>query len=95
MLSLLNGHEITYVSSNTPCQSDQEEEMHSEWFTLEFLNEIKCSSIPNHRLKLKTSVPIMLLRNIDQAKGLCNGTQLLSFKKKCHVCNCYYTEKHW
>ena len=30
----------------------------------------------NHKLKLETGVPIMLLRNIDQAKGLCNGTRL-------------------
>jgi len=45
-------------------------------FTYEFLNDIKCSRIPNHKLKLKIGVPIMLLRNIDQAKGLCNGTRL-------------------
>ena len=54
MLSLLSGEEIMYLSSDTPCQSDQDEEMQSEWFTSEFLNEIKCSGIPNHRLKLKT-----------------------------------------
>jgi len=40
------------------------------------LNDIKCSGIPNHRIKLKVGVPIMLLRNIDQANGLCNGTRL-------------------
>ena len=76
MLSLLSGEEITYLSSDTPCQSDQDEEMQSEWFTSDFLNEIKCSGILNHRFKLKTRVPIMLFRNIDQAKGLCNGTRL-------------------
>jgi len=32
--------------------------------------------IPNHCLKLKNGVPIMLLRNIDQANGLCNDTRL-------------------
>ena len=32
--------------------------------------------IPNYCLKLKTGVPIMLLRNIDQANGLCNDTRL-------------------
>jgi len=66
----LNGEEITYLNSDTPCQSDQDEEMQSEWFTSESLNEIKCSGILNHILKLKTGVPIMLLRNIDHAKGL-------------------------
>jgi len=42
----------------------------------EFLNEIKCSGIPNYRLHFKIGVPIMLLKNIDQANGLCNGTRL-------------------
>ncbi|XP_027905618.1 ATP-dependent DNA helicase PIF1-like [Vigna unguiculata] len=76
MLSLLGGEEVTYLSSDTPCQSDEQDEVQFEWFTSEFLNDIKCSGIPNHKLKLKTGVPIMLLRNIDQAKGLCNGTRL-------------------
>ncbi|XP_027941055.1 uncharacterized protein LOC114194844 [Vigna unguiculata] len=76
VLSLLGGEEVTYLSSDTPCQSDVQDESHFEWFTSEFLNDIKCSGIPNHKLKLKTGVPIMLLRNIDQAKGLCNGTRL-------------------
>jgi len=76
MLSLIGGEEVTYLSSDTPCQSDEQDEVQSEWFTSEFLNDIKCSGIPNHKLKLKTGVPIMLLRNIDQAKGLCNGTRL-------------------
>ncbi|XP_076931995.1 uncharacterized protein LOC143597361 [Bidens hawaiensis] len=31
---------------------------------------------PNHRLVLKVGVPIMLLRNINHKKGLCNGTRL-------------------
>ena len=64
ILSLLSDQEITYLSSDTSCQSDQEEEMQSERFTLEFLNDIKCSSILNCRLKLKTGVPIVLMRNI-------------------------------
>jgi ATP-dependent DNA helicase PIF1 len=32
--------------------------------------------LPNHEIKLKIGTPIMLLRNIDQAEGLCNGTRL-------------------
>jgi len=31
---------------------------------------------PNHCLKLKTGVPIILLKNIDQVNGLCNDTRL-------------------
>ena len=76
ILSLILGEEQIYLSSDTPCQSDDDQEIQGEWFTQEFLNDIKCSGIPNHRIKLKVGVPIMLLRNIDQANGLCNGTRL-------------------
>nr|XP_025692729.1 ATP-dependent DNA helicase PIF1-like [Arachis hypogaea] len=38
---------------------------------------IMCSGLPNHSLKLKIGVPIILLRNIDPAGGLCNGTRLV------------------
>ncbi|XP_015934121.1 uncharacterized protein LOC107460280 [Arachis duranensis] len=33
--------------------------------------------IPNHVLKLKNCAPIILLRNIDKANGLCNETRLI------------------
>ncbi|XP_076949826.1 uncharacterized protein LOC143622616 [Bidens hawaiensis] len=42
----------------------------------DFLNGLKISGMPNHRLVLQVGVPIMLLRNIDQKNGLCNGTRL-------------------
>jgi len=76
ILSLLSVKEKTYLSSDTPCQSDEDQEIEGEWFTSEFLNEIKCPGIPNHCLHLKIVVPIMLLRNIDQANGLFNETRL-------------------
>jgi ATP-dependent DNA helicase PIF1 len=75
-LSLIHGEEKEYLSADTPCKSDENFDIESDWFTSEFLNDIKCSGVPNHRLKLKVGVPIMLLRNIDQASGLCNGTRL-------------------
>jgi len=78
MLSFINSKEITYLSSSsdTPCQSDEDQETQAEWFTLDFLDEIKYSGILNHRLKLKAGVTIMLLGNIDQSKCLCNDTRL-------------------
>jgi len=51
--------EVTYLSSDTPCQSDEQEHIRVEWFTSDFLNNIKGPGIPNLCLKLKTSVPIM------------------------------------
>jgi len=46
----------------------------TNWRWAEFLNDIKCSRITNHRIKLKVGVTIMPL--IDQANDLCNGTRL-------------------
>ncbi|OMP14190.1 DNA helicase PIF1, ATP-dependent [Corchorus olitorius] len=46
----------------------------------ELLNTLKFSGIPNHELVLKVGVPVILLRNVNQAEGLCNGTRLIITK---------------
>ena len=33
--------------------------------------------MPSHKLTLKVGAPVMLLRNINQKKGLCNGTGMI------------------
>ncbi|KEH40926.1 PIF1-like helicase [Medicago truncatula] len=48
--------------------------------TPEFLNTIVASGLPNHRLRLKVGAPVMLLRNMDQSLGLCNGRRLIITK---------------
>ncbi|XP_057451809.1 uncharacterized protein LOC130743584 [Lotus japonicus] len=77
MSSMVPGDEKEYLSFDTTCKSDEDTEIKGDWFTSEFLNEVKCSGIPNHKLNLKVGIPIMLLRNIDQSIGLCNGTRLI------------------
>ena len=84
-LVLIIGEETTYLSSDTPFQSNEDQEIQGEWFTSEFLNEIKCLGIPNHQLTLKVDVPIMLLRNIDQTNDLCNVTRLQVIELGKHV----------
>jgi len=76
MMSLIPGEEKKYLSSDSVCRSGENSDVQSEWFTMEFLNGIKSSEIPNNRLKLMVECPVMLMRNIDQANGLCNGTRL-------------------
>lgn len=77
MLDMIQGEVKEYLSSDYICKSDENTDVEGEWFITEFLNDIKCSGLPNHRLILKIGVPIMLLRNIDQSGGLCNGTRLI------------------
>ena len=43
----------------------------------EYLNSLEVNGWPPHRLLLKVGSPIMLLRNLDPANGLCNGTRLI------------------
>uniref|UniRef100_A0A1S4B7Z3 ATP-dependent DNA helicase PIF1-like n=1 Tax=Nicotiana tabacum TaxID=4097 RepID=A0A1S4B7Z3_TOBAC len=76
-VSLNNSPEKTYLTSDTVCMSDNSLSALEHVHTPEFLNSIKCSGIPNHSITLKVGVPVMLLRNINQSSGLCNGTRLI------------------
>ncbi|KEH26307.1 PIF1-like helicase [Medicago truncatula] len=76
MMSLIPGEEKEYLSFDSICRSGENFDVQSEYFTIEFLNGIKSSKIPNHQLKPRVGCPAMLMRNIDQANGLCNGTRL-------------------
>jgi hypothetical protein len=46
-------------------------------YSVEFLNTLQFSDIANHKFELKVGVPILLLRNLNQSIGLCNGTRLI------------------
>jgi ATP-dependent DNA helicase PIF1 len=77
VLSLIPGEFKEYLSCDSVSSCDNDDVIDHRWITTEFLNEIKCSGLPNHRLIIKVGVPIMLLRNIDVSSGLCNGTRLI------------------
>ncbi|XP_015970467.1 uncharacterized protein LOC107493946 [Arachis duranensis] len=61
----ITGMKNEYLSSDTTSQVDENEDVQQEWFIPEFLNDIKCSRLSNHKLTLKPGVAVMLLRNID------------------------------
>jgi ATP-dependent DNA helicase PIF1 len=46
-------------------------------YPVEFLNTLQFGGIVNHKLELKMGVLILLLRNLNQSIGLCNGTRLI------------------
>jgi hypothetical protein len=57
-------------------------------YTTEFLNSQTPHSLPRHDLRLKLNVVVMLLRNFDVRRGLCNGTRLIVRDMKEHVLRC-------
>ena len=41
------------------------------------VNILNTNNFPPHRLKLKIGAPMILLRNLNQSLGLCNGTRII------------------
>ena len=46
-------------------------------YNIEYLNTLNPSGMPQHRLFLKSGMPLMLMRNLNPKMGLCNGTKLI------------------
>ena len=75
-MSQIPGEEVTYFSSDTTCKAMSTVEDEDMLYPTEFLNSLTFSGIPDHELRLKIGLPVMLMRNINQSAGLCNGTRL-------------------
>ncbi|XP_019087202.1 PREDICTED: ATP-dependent DNA helicase PIF1-like [Camelina sativa] len=69
------GKERTYLSFDSIDPADKHFE-NNPMLTPDFLNSLKVSGVPNHKIRLKVGCPVMLLRNIDPRGGLMNGTRL-------------------
>ncbi|XP_015948972.1 uncharacterized protein LOC107473890 [Arachis duranensis] len=76
MIAGLLGQERVYLSSDCVCAEEGNMEFELDAFSPEILNGINCSGLLPHKLVLKVGAPVMLLRNIDQTNGLCNGTRM-------------------
>ncbi|KAL8160939.1 hypothetical protein V2J09_012428 [Rumex salicifolius] len=70
ILYLLPDDEKVYLSSDSLYKAVRHAVNDESVYTSNYLNTIRCSGVPNHVLKVKIRVPIMLLRNIDQSSGL-------------------------
>ncbi|XP_074291351.1 uncharacterized protein LOC141618142 [Silene latifolia] len=77
VLSKMVGVEKEYLSSDSISKAKGYASEQEELYSAEFLNSIRCSGLPNHKVALKIGTPIMLMRNLDQSAGLCNGTRLV------------------
>ncbi|XP_058741856.1 uncharacterized protein LOC131614261 [Vicia villosa] len=85
VLDLMPGDMKEYYSSNTVDRSEIHDTNVVDILTPEFLSSLTTSGLPNHHIFLKVGTPVMLMRNIDQSEGLCNGTRVMITKMANHV----------
>ncbi|XP_072054352.1 uncharacterized protein [Arachis hypogaea] len=85
MTAGLPGQERVYLSSDSVFAEEENMEFELDAFSPEILNRINCSGLPPHKLVVKVGAPVMLLWNIDQTNGLCNGTRMQVRRMGNHV----------
>jgi hypothetical protein len=77
VLSLVPETAREYLSCDTIANGSDTVQEANLFYPPEVLNDIDLINFPRHRPVLKPGVPIMLLKNLSQANGLCNGTRLI------------------
>lgn len=77
MIAQLTTSEMSYYSSDSIDDSATNHSTLESLYPTEFLNTISINGLPDHVLHLKVGVPIMLLRNLDPTRDLCNGMRLI------------------
>ncbi|OMP08324.1 DNA helicase [Corchorus olitorius] len=68
---------MTYLSSDTLSGTSAGFHDQNATYPPELLNKITAPGVLNHKLTLKVGVVVMLMRNINQMGGLCNGSRLV------------------
>uniref|UniRef100_A0A803QEU3 ATP-dependent DNA helicase n=1 Tax=Cannabis sativa TaxID=3483 RepID=A0A803QEU3_CANSA len=77
IMNELPGEGRTYLSSDSICKASVNTNDEDLLYPVEFLQSLKFNGVPNHDIRLKEGAPVMLLRNLNQTEGLCNGTRLI------------------
>lgn len=70
ILDMLDAEQHTYYAQDS---TDPE---HETTIMPETLNVLRSAGLPPYALRLKPNAVVMLLRNLNVAKGLCNGTRM-------------------
>lgn len=74
ILKKMPGREIIYNSADS--LEDEGEGVRND-IPEDLLRSVESPSLPLSELKMKIGCPLMLLRNLDPGRGLCNGTRLI------------------
>lgn len=75
------GSQRVYIGTDTVAADDDNEAAN---FPVEFLNTLEGDNLPPYRLTLKVGAIVMLLKNLDTARRLCNGTRLVITELRRH-----------
>jgi hypothetical protein len=76
IIDKLEGTAQTFYSVDELLDEENQPDETSIHVPVEFINILEPSGFPKHELKLKIGCCVILLRNLDVEKGLCNGTKL-------------------
>ena len=87
VLAKFPGNACTLLSANS-VQTQNELLNDYQPYPTEYLNSLTASGLPLAKLTLKPGCPIMLLRNLDPSKGLCNDTRMILNQIRPRVLDC-------
>lgn len=74
LLAKLHGELHIFNSEDTADINDIE--MGIDYVPVEYLQSLNPASLPPSQLHLRVGAPVILLRNLDPKRGLCNGTRM-------------------
>ena len=101
IVDMIPGEAVTYYSVDSAEDfGGTDADLHCA-FPIEYLNSLSVPGMPAHDLKLKVGVVVMLMRNLNQTLGLCNGTRMivtkcLKFCVECEViCGSFKGTRHF
>ncbi|GJZ88909.1 DNA helicase, partial [Tanacetum coccineum] len=77
VLEMVQGEMTTYLSHDEAIPPECDGADTEMLYHVEHLNTLKFPGFPPHRLELKMGAPVMLLRNVNVAGGLYNGTRMI------------------
>ena len=87
ILEMMPGREKVLNSADSIELANEAQEGYQP-YPVEYLNSLNASGLPLSRLALKVGCPVMLLRNLDPGRGLCNGTRMIVRDIKNRVIKC-------
>ena len=73
----MGGEEIVSISADSVDWEAGADGDLNEALPVEYLRSLDASGFPPGELRMKPGCPLILLRNLSPANGLCNGTRMV------------------